>query len=301
MGCSSSKASSKVDSDSPSSAQPKDNAKKAAKPGQHGKAKPVEKKPIQTFQFSCATINNVEQELQIDPRRILHLKGFALGLTPNNSVTHNQEILNILKSKLIIAFDGDNLALNSYTMQIPSLLSAMATFHDKNNLMLWAFKYGSESEIEQFVSTWDKHKIELPADHDVNALNEPIDLSKTTLTPIDNYDPDVFTCVICIIPIKQGTIKPGKDGYFEYLGAQGLETSKATDILLMGGGKTVEEEFKIRKEKEVSAAASGTPLPETHWHVYPTSRPVAGTKKGITCPLLSYPDDTPGLHKLSLH
>lgn len=191
--------------------------------------------PSLSFSFTHILLSEIDlHEELLDASDIIHIKGFALRISPNPWL---EEIYHIAKTKRIIVFDGDDLNCESFTMQIAALVSMR--LQNNEDTLIWAFKY--DDAIDEFMNSWNKqiefntssyNDLSQTAIREVNVLSTSNDSNRVVrvfITPIPNF-----------IEEKSNLISTT---YFSSLGINALKLTKSERVLAIGGGCCVYDEF----------------------------------------------------------
>lgn len=203
----------------------------------------------------------------------------------NESLTLSSDVTTLLRTKKVIAFDGDAIHPRSFTKFLVSLLAQQP--HDDNNtclppqLLAYRLDYSTmktnsiftsmSPDLQQAVEhmspaalyeTWDGAMVTL---HDAGHISIVRKGENNTCDCITNVATHDFQEVTLYFKTLIPSCFPTERSPYDEMGLQALLDSGSTQVVVVGGGQVVGREYELYE----------TCIPSLHWYVWPVTRAAA--------------------------
>jgi len=180
--------------------------------------------------FKCERVPaDKENELQI--QSVVHFKGFASRISREFKVHRN--FRQLVNEYNVIAFDGDDLAIVSFTKYVAFV--AAQKINNGENVYLYACKF--ENELDGFLKSWNDKVCEFS-----NMSNEDDWEMKIAEVDCLSMTSPVVTLFYSIVDPFSPEGDCGNAKYV-YLGRVCLRSTGASTIISCGGGVVVKSEY----------------------------------------------------------
>lgn len=176
----------------------------------------------------------------------VHIKGFSARIL--SSMLIPSELLDFMVSCTYLIWDGDDFAADSFTNLIVEVILEKY-LRSRRKMKLLAFKYKDQERT--FCNNWNGRAV-------LNTGNET------------ESRPDTFTINYLVRPDSKSESK------YLYLGQYGINFTRATHIVTIGGGKVVGDEYKYTLQ-----LARVEPQRHFIWHIYPIQRTISNTSTDL--------------------